>query len=289
MHQVRIFVVLSLLGISTNLLACSCKTPLLTDEINESKAIFIGKVTGTEEFNVDFGGYPEKYQRATFQLIESLKGNQSALIEVITEIGSSCGMTFHLDSTYLVFASNDYYYDTFQDELTTGLCSRTRPFSRSETVLNKLYKLGNKIEIIDELDPNQLYGEIWKEELFFSVEQYEKLLLSEEEETELVLNLLPNCETDSIFPVTKEDSTRVRFSSWNYKPTRVSVFFEIDPNGLTSNFKVLGNFDKVSEECIEVAKDFVSKLGPWKPAEILGINVRSVSFYEVDFALLKSR
>ena len=269
-------------------LACSCVSEILEEEIKETAVIFTGKVINVEPFKISSNGYEQDYHRTTFEVIESLKGQTSNRLTVITDpYGSSCGYSFDKDSLYLVFGSYDYYGDLFNDsEITTGLCTRTGTFSRSTGLIRKLKKLGSQITSIESINSNMLYQEIWRGEKFIWTDEYAELLISEEEQLRLIQTNLTYCETDSIFPENAMDSIALDY--WNYKPTRVTVAFNVDEHGETSNFDVFpfGNTDK---QCQELAIQFVKSLEPWKPATIKDIKVRSNGFYEVDFAKCKSR
>ena len=284
MHQIRLLIILALFGSYTHLLACSCKGEPIVNEIAESNSIFVGKMTTSEEFELDYNGFPERYQRASFQVIETFKGVVSRSIEVITEIGSSCGMSFLADSTYLVFAYKSDYDDNLEEQLVTGYCTATRPIRGSETTLSKLRKLENKIDIVDQIPTRELYDEIWKDELFWNVDEYAKLLLTKEEESEFIKAHLRACQSAPSAP-NQNDS----LSEDDDNPDRIMMLFEVDEHGKTANFETLYGSKRPNEVCIEIAEEFVSSLGPWQPGKISGINVKSLVYYMVDFSLTKPR
>ncbi|MGM0582714.1 MAG: hypothetical protein ACQETL_18700 [Bacteroidota bacterium] len=271
-------------------LGCSCVSEILETEIKETAIIFTGRAVSVESFKISSSRYEQKYHRTTFEVLESIKGEGNDRLTVITDpYGSSCGYSFDKDSLYIVFGSYDYNGNLLgKKEITTGLCTRTGPLSRSAGLIRKLKKLGSQISSIESIDEYKLYREIWHGEKFIWTDEYSELLLSEAEQLKLLRTNLTYCETDSIFPQDEMDSIMFDVTSWNYKPTRVTVTFDVDENGEISNFGVFpfGNTDK---QCQKMAIQFVKELKPWKPATIKGIKVKSDGFYEVDFAKCKSR
>jgi hypothetical protein len=94
--------------------------------------------------------------RVTFQVDQRWKGVDSSQISIYTAISeASCGFSFRVDTTYLVYAYQTQY------ALMTNLCMRTKPLSRAAedlafltTVSVEKYPGGAAIPLAFELSQN---------------------------------------------------------------------------------------------------------------------------------------
>ena len=126
--------VLFLLTIPSAVHGCSCayRTPAMA--FNDSKVVFIGKMTGGTEKNTiqDREGAPYEIEsgEVTFEVEEAFKGNpgKTVTIQIASMKGTSCG-TYGLrrGETYVVYA---YAYKP--DMLSTGVCTRTGTVSQAK-------------------------------------------------------------------------------------------------------------------------------------------------------------
>jgi len=103
--------------------ACTClPPPSPSDEFGVSRAVFSGRVIAIQVDTTQ----PFRLLRVTFQVNQRWKGVDSSQISIYTATSeASCGFSFHVDSTYLVYAYQSQY------ALMTNLCMRTRPLSRA--------------------------------------------------------------------------------------------------------------------------------------------------------------
>ena len=128
MRQVLVFlgiaIVFSLAG--RDAFACSCMDPGTPCEAyGQAAAVFVGTVTGVRD---------SQRQQATdwtpmafkFSVEQAYLGVAGSEVEIFTGSGGGdCGYTFQTGQRYLVYA---YRY---KDKLSTGICTRTKPFSRA--------------------------------------------------------------------------------------------------------------------------------------------------------------
>lgn len=126
---------LTLLTVTTPVvLACSCAMPETpSEEMTKATAVFAALVTTVETTtgNVVRGSDPVT---VTFQVAQVWKGPRSPMLTVTTaRDGATCGYSFSVDDTYLVYAHGD------PEALTVSLCSRTAPLINA---LDDLYTLG---------------------------------------------------------------------------------------------------------------------------------------------------
>jgi len=104
--------------------ACTCVDSINSpsNEFGFSSSVFSGRVLS---MSVDTSSslFP---LRVTFQAIQTWKGTPTSLPTISTGLSSaSCGVSFHIDSSYLVYAYQ------WQGKLTTDICRRTRLLSRA--------------------------------------------------------------------------------------------------------------------------------------------------------------
>ncbi|MGG4496054.1 hypothetical protein [Brevibacillus reuszeri] len=107
--------------------ACSCSTPSAQEAIQQSPAIFSGKVTQVKETNdwCEWIPFSKQPVRGGFDVVLDVqttwKGMDQTQVLIFTEdLGLSCGFPFEVGREYLVYAS---YWD--RDVLETHICSRT--------------------------------------------------------------------------------------------------------------------------------------------------------------------
>jgi hypothetical protein len=288
--KLRIAFLCLLLSLGTTAVyACSCGRTILEKEIDSTPVIFIGKAIEVEFFTKEINCYSQDFQQTTFKVTEYFKGSGDNLISLITDpYESTCGFSFEMDSVFLVFASTEFIGTIYDNKtLSTGYCSRTGFANQRTGTISKLRKIQCSIDDISKLSAEVLYLNIWKDERFIWTEKRESLDLTQEQLNQFIDKYLVRCKTDSIFPKNSFDSSMVKSNWWNYVPTMVSIAFDIDQYGVISNLSVLD--DNRTRDCQTKAIEFVRKLGPWKPASIRGVNVKSRGIYTVDFAELNTR
>lgn len=110
--------------------ACECLprgTP--TEELNKAAAVFSGKVTATRIVQGD--QFPEV--EVTFDVSTVWKGLVSKTIIVKTADNSAaCGYPFRAGEEYIVYAYGE------EDDLQTGICTRTAFLTRAQEDLTEL-------------------------------------------------------------------------------------------------------------------------------------------------------
>ena len=113
--------------------ACKCKFPTVEEGKEGAVAVFEGRVTKLEdEAKVEGGPPPSK--RITFQLVRTWKTleDQEQVTLRTNESSASCGYTFELGKSYLVYAGGE------PGALSASSCSRTRPMSEASEDLGVL-------------------------------------------------------------------------------------------------------------------------------------------------------
>ncbi|MDQ0887870.1 hypothetical protein QFZ81_002958 [Paenibacillus sp. V4I9] len=123
--------------ISSKTYACSCGfQPDPHKALEESKAVFSGKVLEIKLQVIDVDGILESKKAVLFDVDQTWKGISQTQVLVNTNFGeSSCGNEFKVGQTYLVFASNN---DNNKNTIQTSTCSLTKEFSNSNLELNKI-------------------------------------------------------------------------------------------------------------------------------------------------------
>lgn len=126
-------VALVLVTIPSVVYCCSCAYSTPAMAFNDSKVVFIGKMTGGTEKNTvtDQGGTHEiESGEVTFEVEESFKGKpgKTVTVQIASMKGTSCG-TYGLrrGETYVVYA---YAYKP--DMLSSGVCTRTGTVSQAK-------------------------------------------------------------------------------------------------------------------------------------------------------------
>lgn len=114
----------SITSIAQYKIACTCLDSINSpsNEFGWSSSVFSGRVLS---MTVDTASslFP---LMVTFQVNQTWKGTPSSLLTISTGLSSaSCGVAFHLDSTYLVYAYQ------WQAKLSTDICRRTRLLSKA--------------------------------------------------------------------------------------------------------------------------------------------------------------
>jgi hypothetical protein len=111
---------------SSSAAACKCKLPTVEEAKEGSTAIFEGRVTKVEDEPAVKDG-PPPGKLITFALVRTWKALEDQ--EVITlrtnESSASCGYTFELSTSYLVYAGGEL------GALSASACSRTRAMSEA--------------------------------------------------------------------------------------------------------------------------------------------------------------
>jgi hypothetical protein len=108
--------------------ACSCLRPgTPCESYGSAAAVFVGTPISVREADrsnqKDVDWTPKAFK---FSVEQSYLGVEGTEIEVFTgRGGGDCGYGFRIGERYLVYASN------YQNRLTTGICSRTTPFSKA--------------------------------------------------------------------------------------------------------------------------------------------------------------
>lgn len=127
-------VFLCMLAIPSAVYGCSCLSQTPAMAFNDSKAVFIGKMIGGTEKNIETNGNGTTHEiesgKVTFEVVESFKGTpgKTVTIQISSMKGTSCG-TYGLlrGETYVVYA---YAYQT--GTLSTGVCTRTATVSQAK-------------------------------------------------------------------------------------------------------------------------------------------------------------
>jgi len=139
--QTLIFIIIFFISI-TKAIGCTCiaeKKSLkrkVKNEFYSSDIIFTGNAIAIKDLNThptrSSSGDPIQY---TFEIIKKLKGvDTKRKIQVIsTRGGSSCGYTFQIGKTYMVYANTSNYYGTTtenENDYTTSICKRNNHVAR---------------------------------------------------------------------------------------------------------------------------------------------------------------
>lgn len=130
MRSKLLFVVAMLLCIWTNqarLRACSCVGPIPACQATwQAHAVFVAKVlsivdeTPPARRDPPVLGY---YRRVTMEVTEVFRGEVTKSVSIYTgQGGGDCGYSFSVRGAYLIYA-----HRVPTGELTTGICSRTKP------------------------------------------------------------------------------------------------------------------------------------------------------------------
>ena len=110
-------------------LACTCglrRTGVSCRDLAEAQAIFAGEVISIEPVTVEARGRRIiAERRVTLRVLEAFDGHVGAEVQILTNADSSmCGYSFNKGSRYLVYA-----FARPDGELTTSICSRTKPLA----------------------------------------------------------------------------------------------------------------------------------------------------------------
>jgi hypothetical protein len=136
------FVLAACLAGAERALACSCLGPVPPcQEYGQASAVFVGTVTGVRTKKREGSGVREWTPRVfKFSVEHSYLGAAGPEIEVATGMGGGdCGYGFQRGEKYLVYA----YNGAEGGRLTTGICSRTRPYGAAAEDLAFLNGLGS--------------------------------------------------------------------------------------------------------------------------------------------------
>lgn len=138
-------------GHTSEILGCSCvREKPVCESVGSMRAIFVGKVVGAKQQNEDDG---QSYDvgEIYFEVIEAFAGvNAKAQVTIRSGTGGAdCGYWFTRGETYLIYA-----YGDDSSNLSTNICTRTRPLSQA----------GEDLEILRNLPPSgsgvRIFGEV---------------------------------------------------------------------------------------------------------------------------------
>ncbi|NOU65299.1 hypothetical protein GC096_14760 [Paenibacillus sp. LMG 31461] len=141
-----VFILISMgLVLPSKSYACSCAMqPDPIKAVEQSKAVFSGKVLAIEPKVLDINGILDHKIAVHFAVEKSWKGMNQTQAIVLTNLGEpSCGYTFGLGETYLVFA---YDYDYKENMLQTSSCSLTKKLTDATSELSKMGQGADPIE-----------------------------------------------------------------------------------------------------------------------------------------------
>ncbi len=128
-----IFIIISLISVNIAS-ACSCaQNPLPTGALQDSTAVFAGKVTNIEVPSglvIISSADPVK---VTFEVSKLWKGQSyKTLVVTTSRDGASCGYSFKEDEEYVVYTYGE------ENKLSTNICSRTKLLSNAQEDLAAL-------------------------------------------------------------------------------------------------------------------------------------------------------
>lgn len=121
-HSVLALTMLGAASWTSSALACKCR-PLSVDEAKaDAQVIIEGRVTKIATELASEGG-PPPGKLITLSIVRTWKGLENEEIVTVrtNESSASCGYTFELASSYLIYAGGTL------DALSVSSCSRTRP------------------------------------------------------------------------------------------------------------------------------------------------------------------
>jgi hypothetical protein len=120
-------------GWSSSALACKCRPFEVAEAKAEAQLVFEGRVSKIADETPSEGG-PPAGKLITLEIVRTWKGVDN--VETITlrtnESSASCGYTFALDTSYLVYAGGT------PDAYSVSSCSRTRPMAEASEDLAAL-------------------------------------------------------------------------------------------------------------------------------------------------------
>ena len=136
-------------------LACSCRPLTVKEAYDNAALVVVGKVISIK-YNTEPGmvvskpveqmTIQEKYQHGisektiTVQIKSRIKGEEQAkIVEVTTGLGGGdCGVHFEENKSYIIYA---YAKEGHTGQYGTGICSTTKPYTKSECkTLKKIRK-----------------------------------------------------------------------------------------------------------------------------------------------------
>ncbi|HEV3468120.1 MAG TPA: carboxypeptidase regulatory-like domain-containing protein [Pyrinomonadaceae bacterium] len=120
---------------------CSCAVPgPPCQEYGRASAVFVGTVVGLQTSKRGGGRYEFAPRVFRFSVEQAFSGVEGAEVEVATgRGGADCGYNFRKGEKYLVYA----YRGAEGGRLSTGICSRTRPYPAAAEDLEFLSGLGS--------------------------------------------------------------------------------------------------------------------------------------------------
>lgn len=137
------YILTLLLLVSSYTFGCSCAFPTIKDSYQNSDAIFIGKVIAVDSSKYDYSS--NTVYAYTFEIEKDFKRELSkqnskkyytTIYTPLRSLFGSCGMTFNLNESYLIYG----YPTSFG--VSTSICTRTDALNNvSEEEINLLTKL----------------------------------------------------------------------------------------------------------------------------------------------------
>ncbi|RMG42356.1 MAG: hypothetical protein D6719_06510 [Candidatus Dadabacteria bacterium] len=125
-HPKLTFVTLLLWGKASIALACSCIPAKEAQYLKNAQIAFEGQALDIQEVEKAQSQWSGSV-KITFKVTKTIKGSDKDQVSVTTNKSSAaCGYPFQRGQFYRVYAY------TYKGQLTTGLCSGTRPLSTKE-------------------------------------------------------------------------------------------------------------------------------------------------------------
>jgi len=277
--------------------ACMCDFGLFENRIEKSHFIFTGKVISVEDIYADSTSKWPTQQRVLIVIEKKFKGNQNDTLKVNSNL-HSCASFFEVNKRYLVFAGHSIeseaeisqdFIDT-NNKIVTGQCYGTKEIEYSNDETRLLEKLFSSNYSIEDISPNKLYNEIWKDETFIFTDEYPEFPFGSDSLISFIQNNITSCSlpkertNSSWYDEVKYDSINkeLNMDFESREPTFVLIHFDISKNGKLNNFQIDSHF-RLNQECNDEALRVARLMPDWIPAKIKGIPVNTSHSIEVDF------
>jgi len=140
-----ILIAILFLAFTSHVMACTCVKEKMSfrkqvkTEFSKNDLVFTGNVIAKkilrESTEYESSADPVVY---TFEVLNPFKGtSENTTIEVVSvRDGASCGFTFEIGKTYLVYAkATDYYsqHKNIETDFSTGICHRNNEINRAKS------------------------------------------------------------------------------------------------------------------------------------------------------------
>ena len=277
--------------------ACICDFGLLENRIEKSHFIFTGKVISAEDIYADSTSNWPTQQRVVIVIEKKFKGNQNDTLTINSDL-HSCASFFEENKRYLVFAGHSIESETeisqnfidTNNKIVTGQCYGTKEIEYSNDEIRLLEKLFSSNSSIEDISPDKLYNEIWKDESFIFTDEYPEFPTGSDSLSSFIQNNLTSCSLPKERPNSswhdegKDDSlyNELNMDFESREPTFVWVHFDISKTGELNNFRVDRDFS-LNKECNDEALRVAKLMPDWIPAKIKGIPVNSSHWIEMNF------